>query len=143
MRWLTARRASISVAILLGLQCGHLDEDPNATLADLAGPDATECGSADANLHDSLSAEEVRACTENALQNGLPFWASASPPSADAGTVIGWASDGQTFWRVRYDWVTGCSPRWHDELDKQTCEDIAIHDADCGRLWDDLCLVCV
>jgi hypothetical protein len=132
---------TIAIAIGCGLHCDQVDEDPRPVLAHLAGPGATDCGTA--NGHTGIgSPDDVRACMIVALHAHDPFSASASPDSADGSITIGWASDGERFWRVKYLLMDGCSPVSYDSLDQEPCESLVDLGDACDSLAEDLCFAC-
>jgi hypothetical protein len=140
-RW----RVILGIALLAGLQCDQIDEDPEPLLVQLSGAGATDCGFANGNAFGGggPTVAEVRACVEAALQAGRAFRARVEPASADGAITIGWASNGTAWWRVEYNVISGCSPVSSDSLGKQECQQLRDLGRSCASLWKDLCYACV
>ena len=87
----------ILVNALLG--CGPAppcNDALDTLLHDLAGPDATYCGTADGH-DDPVPVDE---CVVEAFQNQASFYARYEWFDTDAGGTDAWASDGTTVWKI-------------------------------------------
>jgi hypothetical protein len=67
-----------------------------------------------------------------------------SPASSDGGTIVGYASDGERLYRMRYDYVIaiGCVGGDEESMRQERCASLPDLGDDCGTSGDDLCYDC-
>lgn len=133
-------RRALTLVVIAG--CEVADQDPAALLR-ARGPDAVDCGTADA-WRDEPAAAWTRACALAARGRGQAFRALASGAVSDGADVTGWLGwpDGSG-WRLRYSATYAMVPGLDTECVRWTpCARIVAGPPDCATLDDDLCLTC-
>ena len=90
------RRSAALLLIAAPPGCAVCDLDHTA--ADLAGPEAVDCGSADGSR-----AETAWACAVDAFENDQAFTVSGSTQGTDSTITYVLVSDGDTVWKLAQD----------------------------------------
>jgi hypothetical protein len=144
-------RSLATTALLCGALssgCGGCDGpqcDPAAIVADIAGPEATDCGSVEAGWDDLSTIEAAHDCVADALASASGFAVTLDQAVADGRIVVAYASDGTSIYRIDYTYVMSFVPPYIDSesIAASVCAELDDRGRDCGQLYQELCFECL